>query len=392
MNTDFAQVEVDDQQVNLDRFTLFFPEKRPFFLENAGFFTVGNPGEVDLFFSRRIGISDAGAGDSDPRRRPRLGQGRQVQRRRAQHADRRLRGSRAEHQLQRRRASAATCPTDRRSARSSPTARASEISRPARDPGRTYGVDGKWGIGPTTMITGFPGEDRHRGRDRERPCLQPSLANQPAAVGPQPRLPGSRQRLRSADRLPEPARLSQARCELMTRFRPKDFIGIQELRPHATFRGFWGLDGFQETGYMHLDNHWQFRDSTEIHTGMNLTREGVRTPFEIYPGVFVPPGTYDHAEAQLVAMSNQGAPLSVQHARDHRRLLRRRSGDAQPDAPDAGGRQAHDGADLSAQRHRLAVGPVRHQPGAHARVILVLRRASSPRRWCNTTTAPTCGR
>ena len=60
VNTDFAQVEVDDQQVNLDRFTLFFPEKRPFFLENAGFFSVGNPGEVDLFFSRRIGIGDDG--------------------------------------------------------------------------------------------------------------------------------------------------------------------------------------------------------------------------------------------------------------------------------------------------------------------------------------------
>jgi hypothetical protein len=44
---------------------------------------------------------------------------------------------------------------------------------------------------------------------------------------------------------------------------------------------------------------------------MNLTREGVRTPFEIYPGVIVPPGTYDHAEAQLVAMSNQGAPFSA---------------------------------------------------------------------------------
>ncbi|HWI19182.1 MAG TPA: hypothetical protein VNT81_15620, partial [Vicinamibacterales bacterium] len=97
----------------------------------------------------------------------------------------------------------------------------------------------------------------------------------------------------------------------MTRFRPKDFIKIQELRPHATFRGFWGLDGFQETGFLHLDNHWQFRDSTEIHTGMNITREGVRAPFEIYPGIFVPPGTYDHAEAQIVAMSNQGAPVSL---------------------------------------------------------------------------------
>ena len=60
VNTDFAQVEVDDQQVNLDRFNLFFPEKRPFFLENAGFFAVGNPGEVDLFFSRQIGIGPDG--------------------------------------------------------------------------------------------------------------------------------------------------------------------------------------------------------------------------------------------------------------------------------------------------------------------------------------------
>jgi hypothetical protein len=59
-NTDFAQVEVDEQQVNLDRFSLFFPEKRTFFLENAGQFTVGTPQEVELFFSRRIGIA-AGA-------------------------------------------------------------------------------------------------------------------------------------------------------------------------------------------------------------------------------------------------------------------------------------------------------------------------------------------
>ena len=56
-NTDFAQVEVDEQQVNLDRFSLFFPEKRAFFLENAGQFTVGNSQEVELFFSRRIGIA-----------------------------------------------------------------------------------------------------------------------------------------------------------------------------------------------------------------------------------------------------------------------------------------------------------------------------------------------
>jgi hypothetical protein len=63
VNTDFAQAEVDEQQVNLTRFPLFFPEKRDFFLENSGQFTVGGQGNsrlADLFFSRRIGLSDAG--------------------------------------------------------------------------------------------------------------------------------------------------------------------------------------------------------------------------------------------------------------------------------------------------------------------------------------------
>ncbi|MBI1898528.1 MAG: carbohydrate binding family 9 domain-containing protein, partial [Acidobacteria bacterium] len=59
-NTDFAQVEVDEEQINLTRFDLFFPEKRPFFLENAGMFEFGTPREVELFFSRRIGIDDSG--------------------------------------------------------------------------------------------------------------------------------------------------------------------------------------------------------------------------------------------------------------------------------------------------------------------------------------------
>ena len=66
-NTDFAEVEVDDLQVNLTRFSLFFPEKRDFFLENAGIFEFGPPQRVPwlpalmkAFFSRRIGL-DGGA-------------------------------------------------------------------------------------------------------------------------------------------------------------------------------------------------------------------------------------------------------------------------------------------------------------------------------------------
>ncbi|MGD2045570.1 MAG: DUF5916 domain-containing protein [Gemmatimonadota bacterium] len=56
VNTDFAQVEADDQQVNLTRFSLFFPEKRRFFQERAAIFEVPLGGQERLFFSRRIGL------------------------------------------------------------------------------------------------------------------------------------------------------------------------------------------------------------------------------------------------------------------------------------------------------------------------------------------------
>ena len=55
-NTDFAQVEADNVQVNLTRFSLFFPEKREFFLERAGLFQFGAPRETEVFFSRRVGL------------------------------------------------------------------------------------------------------------------------------------------------------------------------------------------------------------------------------------------------------------------------------------------------------------------------------------------------
>jgi hypothetical protein len=67
--TDFSQVEADQQQVNLTRFNLLFPEKREFFLENSGVFAIaggggpsggGGSANVFPFFSRRIGLSEAG--------------------------------------------------------------------------------------------------------------------------------------------------------------------------------------------------------------------------------------------------------------------------------------------------------------------------------------------
>ncbi len=67
-NTDFAQVEADQEQVNLTRFSLFFPEQRPFFLEGASIFDVGiprpsfrRPPPVLLFYSRRVGLVEGRA-------------------------------------------------------------------------------------------------------------------------------------------------------------------------------------------------------------------------------------------------------------------------------------------------------------------------------------------
>ena len=61
INTDFSATEVDDRQINLSRFGLFFPEKRDFFLQDADIFEFGGLGQNGRpFFSRRIGLSDDG--------------------------------------------------------------------------------------------------------------------------------------------------------------------------------------------------------------------------------------------------------------------------------------------------------------------------------------------
>ena len=69
-NTDFAQVEADEAQVNLSRFNLFFPEKREFFLENQGMFAFGgavaSPLFGDLLYFSFTTLTSTGFGDAVP--------------------------------------------------------------------------------------------------------------------------------------------------------------------------------------------------------------------------------------------------------------------------------------------------------------------------------------
>jgi hypothetical protein len=68
INTDFAETEVDDRQINLTRFSLYFPEKRDFFLDGSHYFKFGMEGDdnnpyrnsVVPFFSRRMGLDNSG--------------------------------------------------------------------------------------------------------------------------------------------------------------------------------------------------------------------------------------------------------------------------------------------------------------------------------------------
>ncbi len=310
VNTDFAQVEIDDQQINLDRFELFFPEKRPFFLENSGFFTVGNPGEVDLFFSRRVGIG--ADGENIPI----------------------VAGARVSGKAGKYNVGLLNMQTDdfkgripgnnfsvMRVSRDLPnraTVGGLFVNRAGtgdlaadRDYNRTYAVDGKVGIRQHTVLSSFLAKTDTPGVNSGDYAY--NLRSRTSV----PRFDFEMGYQEVGDRFnPEVGFLSRdgyrkPDIRLMTRWRPKDFIRIQELRPHTSFRAFYGFDGLLESSQWHIDNHWQFRNSYEIHTGMNVTNEGVRTPFEIFPGIFVPPGSYEHAEAQLVFMSNQGAPVSL---------------------------------------------------------------------------------
>ncbi|MEE8306418.1 MAG: DUF5916 domain-containing protein, partial [Gammaproteobacteria bacterium] len=309
-NTDFAQVEVDEQQVNLNRFNLFFPEKRPFFLENAGLFAVGAPSLAELFFSRRIGIS------ADGEAIPILG-GARVSGRVGQtnvgfvHMQTEDLGSlvpadsftvaRVRHDL------------PNRSALGALVVNRQETGSfgDSNNYNRTYAVDGRWGLGEYGLINGFAAQTDTPGLGSDDYAF---------SIGGQYSTPTWDLRMDytdvGEDFNPEVGFLQRAggfrrpSIFLLRRIRPKTGP-LHEIRPHIMYRGFWKPDGFHESGFLHLDAHWEFRSAAEIHTGMNFTREGVITPFEISDGIVVTPGTYDNQELQLVANTNRGAKVSV---------------------------------------------------------------------------------
>ena len=311
-STDFAQVEVDDQQVNLDRFNLFFPEKRSFFLENAGLFSVGQPGQLEVFFSRRVGIGESGG------QIPIFGGGR-------------LSGKVGSNtnvgflNIQTQSVNATGTPSNnftvarvRQDFRNRSNIGAMFVNRGAtgdlageRDYNRSYAVDGRWGIGQTGTVSGFAAQtdtpglkgDTHAfnmaaNYDSERYQLRGGFTEVGPNFNPEVGF-YARRGYRRSD------------ASVRTTFRPQNPLGILEWYPHASHYTIWNfVTGQQETQYTHLDNGIEWRNGYQVSTGVNLTKEGVLEPFEIFPGVTVPVDTYDHAEAIMRFNTNQGAPIS----------------------------------------------------------------------------------
>ena len=318
-NTDVAQVEVDQQQINLDRFNLFFPEKRPFFLENAGVFSVssvrqvagGNPGQTELFFSRRIGIGP------DGREIPILA-GARLSGKVSDAVSVGLLNMQTEEVAGVSPANNFTVARAYRDLPNSSQIGAIFVNRQAtgalagsRDFNRTYGVDGRVGLGQNSQIAGFAAETDTPGLegrdhaynlawDHNSERWRFTLGYVEVADNFNPEVGFlRRQGFRNVD------------SGFSFIARPSGISWLHQVRPHATFNRFWNFSGFQESSFLHIDNDLEFADSSLVKTAWNVTGEGVTEPFEISKGVIVPAGVYDHHEAQLAYESNRGAPISL---------------------------------------------------------------------------------
>jgi len=303
-NTDFAQVEADEVQVNLDRFSIFLPEKRPFFLENAGLFSVGAPREIELFFSRRIGIGLGGA------QQPIAG-GLRLSGKVAGSTNIGLLHMQTEeiNELSSNRYSVARVNLELENRSSLGSLLVSRDGDGEDNFNRTYAVDGRWGIGDDNTLSGFLAKtdspdfdsDDYAGRlrfNRNTQSLTQSYGY--TKVG--------------GNFNPEVGFLSRRNYEkvdamLFHRRRPEDYFGIFEIRPHTYYRAFFDETGYYQSGFWHVDNHIEWHNGWEIHTGINFTHEGVKKAFQINPGTYVPPGDYDHKESQLVLMTDNRKAL-----------------------------------------------------------------------------------
>ncbi|MEX1184093.1 MAG: DUF5916 domain-containing protein [Gemmatimonadota bacterium] len=319
LNTDFAQVEVDEEEINLTRFRLFFPEKRPFFLENAGTFAVGSPQEVELFFSRSIGIADGAAV-------PILGGGRLTGRVGRWTVG--LLDIQTERLVRPGDDAAVITPANNYSVarvlRELPNRTrvgATLVNRFATgssdDRNHAYGIDARVGVGEALTFEGYLAGTHTP--DVDGPAYAASID---AGYNDADWSAGASYREVQRGFQPDVGFLARSEYRFVTarvlrRVRLDDVAWFRELRPHASYREYFDLHGFTTTRLVHVDNHFVFANGAFFQLpAFNYTREGLREPFEIAPGVIVPAGSYDNIEFGFVGYTDQSARVSFRSAID----------------------------------------------------------------------------
>jgi hypothetical protein len=308
-NTDFAQVEVDEQRTNLTRFPLFFPEKRPFFLENSGSFSAGTPQAADLFFSRRIGIDSIGNPVSI------LGGGR-------------LTGRVAGLTVGALQIFTDSAPTA--AANSFSMARATrELSSRSRvgliaiqriatkngaDRNHTLGVDGRVGAGDAWTLDWWGAKTVTPTRGTDDLGYSTRIAYQTGSWNNNARIVQV-----GRDFNPEVGFLNRSggyrfyEVSLMRLYRNPALKWLKDWNPHGYFRGYFGLDSaFYQSGQVHVDvTELELANGGRIGPEFNVYHEGLQKPFAIARTVTLPVGSYDWAAYGFDWSSNPSAPLSI---------------------------------------------------------------------------------
>ena len=313
INTDFAQVEADEQQINLDRFSLFFPEKRPFFLENAGLFNVGNSGTVDLFFSRRIGLEQgqpvpivAGARVSGKAGGFNVGLlNMQTDDSQTEDGDLLRANNFTVVRMTR------ELPNRSRIGVIAINREGTGAGAPDDDYNRTFGVDGQIGFGRYTEISGWAAKTETPGVDgRDRAFSLDSSYGSPAW------------RWRAGysevgnEFNPEVGFLSRRDYRrlngmVMRRFRPANMGKVKEIGPRFFYDSYWELDGFHETERYSFGGEIEARSGARISLSAGGSLEGLHDPFEISEGIVIEPGTYRNNGLFVFLNTSRGRAVSL---------------------------------------------------------------------------------
>jgi hypothetical protein len=178
------------------------------------------------------------------------------------------------------------------------------------DKNRTYGIDGRLAIGEFTLLNGWLSKTDTPGLEGDDIAFS-LKGNYDSPEWSH----GIEYTEVQANFNPEVGFLSRTEYKKfaissLMRIRPDDLWGLLEIRPHYSYRRYTDFDGFVETGYLHMDVHWEWKNGYEFHTGYNVFRDGIKERFDIIDDVWIEPGTYYGTDVGLNFNTDESRNLS----------------------------------------------------------------------------------